>query len=90
MLYPLSYEGARAQLTCQRVPRGDGEYQRVPPAPGAGTADRRITRRAHRAAVDRRRANVRLPVPTRASQRQRLTEHSPSTPQDPQLALRPG
>jgi hypothetical protein len=74
MLYPLSYEGASAQLTCQQVPTGDRACQGVPTGLTCGWADRASTHGAHRAAVDRRRANECQPVPTRPDQCQRLTE----------------
>jgi hypothetical protein len=87
MLYPLSYEGASAQLTCQRVPTSARAYQRVPTAARGRAADRPSTHGAHRAAVDRRSANGCQPVPVATSRCQRLTEHFPSTPQDPQPAF---
>jgi transposase len=62
MLYPLSYEGASAQLTCQQVPTGDRACQGVPTGLTCGWADRASTHGAHRAAVDRRRANECQPV----------------------------
>jgi hypothetical protein len=98
MLYPLSYEGASAQLTCQPVPTADREYQRVPTGAAGRVADQPSTHGAHRAAVDRHSDNGCQPVPATANRCQRLTEHSPSTPQDPltdsdchqTLAHRPG
>jgi hypothetical protein len=49
MLYPLSYEGARPQVTCQRIPTSDRASQPVPTSPASENADRRITRRPHHA-----------------------------------------
>jgi hypothetical protein len=89
MLYPLSYEGASAQLTCQPVPTADREYQRVPTAAASRTGDWPSTHGAHRAAVNRRGPNGCQLVPSSANQCQRLTERFRSTPQDPHLALRP-
>ena len=63
MLYPLSYEGASAQLTCQRVPTADRACQAVPTGLTCGGTDRVSTHRAHHAAVDRRRANECQRVP---------------------------
>ena len=90
LLYPLSYEGAKAQLTCQRVPTGARAYQGVPTGLTWGRTDRASTHRAHQAAVDRRRANECQPVPTRPIRCQRLTEHPPSTPQDQLIPTRRG
>ena len=86
LLYPLSYEGASAQLTCQRIPTGDRACHGVPTSLTWGGTDRASTHRAHRAPVDRRRASECQPVPTRPDQCQRLTEQPPSTHQDRLIA----
>jgi hypothetical protein len=82
MLYPLSYEGAKAQLTCQPVPTAPRACQCVPTAAVGRVADWPSTHGAHRAAAERLSTNGCQLVPVSASRCQRLTEHLPSTPQD--------
>jgi hypothetical protein len=79
MLYPLSYEGASGQFTCQRVLARTRAYQPLPTCLTCSCSDPRSRSGAHRSLADRARANRCPALPTAASQRQRLTEQISST-----------
>ncbi len=61
LLYPLSYEGANAQLTCQPIPTTARECQRVPTAAAGRPAEHTWSTRS------RRRPSRYQRVPTRAN-----------------------
>ena len=76
MLYPLSYEGASPQVTCQQVSPSARDCQRLPPAP-TPTAEHTSTTRPGPTSID----GQRRPSPATVGQwLPTTTEHTPITP----------
>jgi hypothetical protein len=82
LLYPLSYEGAVAQPTCQRIPPSAQECPAVPTGVGRPSSDRRSTHGASGPRPAGSAAHRRPAVTTAAQNCPRLTEQFPSTRQD--------